>query len=309
MVKREKMRKFLHRGSSMIIIDVELAKSLISEQFPEYKNLEIKPIPKSGWDNRMFVLGDDMLIRMPSVECYQAQIKKEYKFLPKFKNFLSFAIPEPIKIGKPSENFPWNWSMYKYIEGENSSNGNIKDKIEFAKDLAKFLNEFQNISTEGGPEAGEHNFYRGGDLNVYDDEVHESIKLLKDKIDEDVIFEIWNKAIKTKWDKKSVWVHGDISFGNLLVKDGKLCAIIDFGGIGIGDPACDLAIAWTDFDNEERKVFYDSLENIDENTCRRGCAWALWKALILASGFCDGPKDAIKKSWSAIETIIDDYKG
>lgn len=290
-------------------IDASLAKYLIRTQFPKYSNLDIKPMKKSGWDNRMFKLGDDMLIRIPSAECYAPQVKKEHKFLPRFKKYLSFEIPKPIAFGEPCDKYLFNWSIYKYIDGETATPDKIKNKAEFAKDIAKFLNEFEKIDVTNGPEAGEHNFYRGGNLKVYDDEVKRSIEILKDKIDTEIIAKIWNEAIETKWRKDPVWVHGDLSMNNLLVKDGKLYAIIDFGCIAIGDPACDLAIAWTDFDDESRKIFKNSL-NLDEDTWNRGKAWALWKALIIMCKICEvyDYEAEYQNSMHIINEMIKDYK-
>jgi aminoglycoside phosphotransferase (APT) family kinase protein len=216
----------------------------------------------------MFIMGkNEFIIRIPSSSEYASNIKKEYDLLPKFKNFLSFIIPEPIKIAQPSKEFPYHWSIYKYIEGETiSSLEEITHMNDFAKDLAKFLNEFQKINTENGLKPSEHNFYRGGDLKVYEDQVQRSLKILYDKIDIKKASNIWNQAIENPWDQIDVWVHGDISLGNALFQNQKLHAIIDFSCIAVGDPSCDLAIAWSDFNKDARKIFYHSLENIDEYT-------------------------------------------
>lgn len=135
---------------------------------------------KQGWDNRTFQLGNDMLIRLPSASCYADKVFKEQYWLPQLEPFLPLFIPTPIAMGKPSDNDPFHWSIYKWIEGESLSRENVRHYNQLARDLAQFLRVLQTIDTIDGPLAGQHNFYRGGDLAVYDDEIQQSITILKD---------------------------------------------------------------------------------------------------------------------------------
>ena len=260
-------------------INVDLVKELIAHQFPEFSDLEIKMVEKSGHDNRTFHLGDNMSVRLPSGPSYALQIEKELTCLPIFKNHISLTIPSPIAKGEPSSKYPFNWAINRWIEGETVNYDNVCDLKELAVDLARFLKELQSIDASLGPLAGEHNFYRGGSLEVYDCETRNSLKKLKDVFDIDIIENIWNTALKSKYEDKPVWVHGDVAVGNLLVKNGKLSSVIDFGILGTGDPACDYVMAWTFFDSESRQVFKEEL-NCDEETLNRAKGWALWKALI-----------------------------
>lgn len=143
------------------------------------------------------------------------------------------------------------------------------------QDLITFTEMNQGIDPSGGPVAGPHSFYRGGTLLVYDDETRHAIKQLQGKIDEHKVQLLWESALATSWQHAPVWVHGDVSAGNLLVKDGKLTAVIDFGQMAIGDPACDLAIAWTLFNNNSREIFQTKL-NVGQDTWLRAKAWTLW---------------------------------
>lgn len=129
--------------------------------------------------------------------------------------------------------------------GETVTKQNVRDLNGFAADLGSFLIELQSIDASNGPIAGEHNFYRGGLISVYDEEARVAIENNKDVFDETLLKHLWDLALRSTWDRKPVWVHGDVVPGNLLVKDGKLCAVIDFGILGVGDPACDAAMAWT----------------------------------------------------------------
>lgn len=290
-----------------VVIDISLVKKLIKTQFRQWQDLTIKPVAHSGWDNRTFHLGNQMLIRMPSAECYAEKIAQEQYWLPKLAPFLPLAIPTPIAMGRPSKEYPWQWSIYKWIEGQSALYGLPNDRCEVAKDLAHFLKSFHSIDTTGGLLPGAHNFYRGGSLHVYDAQTREAITLLKEKINTSLATEIWEKALVTSWQHKPVWVHGDLAAGNLLIKDGKLTAVIDFGGLAIGDPACDLSITWTYFKNESREIFKQELP-LDTETWNRGRAWTLWKALILAARICDGSENAKKESFPLISELLAEYQ-
>ena len=287
-------------------IDVALVQNLIASQIPQWKNLPISPVENGGWDNRTFHLGESMLVRMPSAEKYAAKIEKEFRWLPILAPLLPNQIPIPLVMGNPNDEYPWQWGVYKWLEGETVSAVANIDLNQLARNLASFLNALHAIDTSGGPLAGEHNFYRGGSLEVYDAQVKQTITILKDKIDALAIKNIWEFAIATQWQKAPVWVHGDVASGNLLIQNGKLSAVIDFGGLAIGDPACDLAIAWTLFNNTSRQIFKNSLA-VDEQTWLRGQAWALWKALIIAAEVIDGPIIEKKQCWQTIKSIVDDY--
>lgn len=261
----------------MTKITTQLVQNLIKQQFPKWSHLEIKPVEKNGHDNRTFHLGDEMTVRLPSGEAYVAQVEKEVEWLPKLKPFISLPIASPIAKGEPSIEYPFPWSVNHYILGETVSYKNILGLKQFANDLSNFLKELQSIDITGAPVAGKHNFYLGADLEVYYDETQVALEELKDVLPTNDLKIIWEQGMSSKWTGEAVWIHGDIAPGNLLVSNGKLCGVIDFGIMGIGDPACDYAMAWTFFDKESRKEF---LKDLDSGTIYRARGWALWKALI-----------------------------
>jgi len=286
-----------------INIDIDLVQQLINSQFPQWKNLPISPVKASGWDNRTFHLGNQMLVRLPSAEEYAESVIKEQRWLPQLAPLLPLPIPVPLAMGKPAEGYPWNWSIYRWLEGETvasaSVSGQITDLCSIAKDLAQFLSALQRIDSTGGPLP----VWRGGSLSMYDAEMRQAIADLKDKIDVTAATKIWEIALATSWHGAPVWVHGDISAGNMLVQNGRLSAIIDFGGLVVGDPACDLAIAWTLFEGESRKLFR-SLLPLDADTWERGRAWTLWKALITAAGFADPNNFESVQCWRIINEVL-----
>ena len=260
-------------------IDVRLVQQLIAAQFPQWADLLITPIKFGGHDNRTFHLGEHLLVRLPSAAAYASQAEKEYCWLPKLAPLLKIQIPIPLALGKPSDGYPWHWSVYRWIEGETAAVADCSDLRQFARDLAEFLVALQQIDMTDGPTPGRHNFYRGGSLANYDTETRQAIATLAGNIDGHAAIEVWNTALGSLWDKLPVWVHGDVAVENMLIKNGRLHAVIDFGCSAVGDPACDLVIAWTLFKGESRDVFRAGL-SLDSATWARARGWTLWKALI-----------------------------
>jgi aminoglycoside phosphotransferase (APT) family kinase protein len=287
------------------IIDDTLVRRLVTTQFPQWKDLPIRPVAHSGWDNRTFHLGEQMLVRMPSAEDYALQVEKEQRWLPRLAPMLPLPIPVPLGLGEPTNEYPWKWSIYAWLPGETATPSRITDLNVFAADLARLLIALQHIDSTNGPPPGSHSFYRGAPLITYDNETRQAIAALKGKIDIDVITEIWEKAIATQWTNPPVWVHGDISIGNLLVQNGRLSAVIDFGQLTIGDPACDLAIAWTLFKDKSRHAFQSTL-SLDNDTWIRGKGWALWKALIVYAELPGTNPLEIENSKRIINEILTD---
>lgn len=260
-------------------LNVELVRRLVHEQFPQWADLPITEAAPQGWDNRTFRLGAELSVRLPSAAHYVAQVAKEHRWLPALAPQLPLPIPAPLALGQPSGAFPWPWSIYRWHAGATASRERIADRSAFAADLERFLVALQQIDPTGGPAPGPHNFYRGGPLTTYDAETRRSIALLADTIDAPAATAVWERALATSWRSAPVWVHGDVAVGNLLVAEGRLSAVIDFGCCGVGDPACDLVIAWTFLEGASRDAFRAVLP-LDETTWTRGQAWALWKALI-----------------------------
>jgi aminoglycoside phosphotransferase (APT) family kinase protein len=261
-------------------ITVEVARRLITAQFPQWADLPIRAVTHDGWDNTTFRLGDELSLRLPSADGYVAQIDKEQRWLPRLAPRLPVRIPEPVALGEPDDAFPRPWSIYRWIGGTIASDAAIGDPTALATDVAAFLAALQSIDATDGPPAGPHSFERGSALHVYDADARAAIAALAGVIDTAAVTTLWESAVATLWGRPPVWVHGDVAASNLLVgDDGALQAVIDFGCSAVGDPACDLVIAWTFFDGGSREAFRDGLP-LDATTWQRGRGWALWKALI-----------------------------
>jgi aminoglycoside phosphotransferase (APT) family kinase protein len=184
---------------------------------------------------------------------------------------------------------------------------NIADLPEFAAALAQFLVALQHIDPAGGPPPGAHNFFRGGSLTVYNAETRNSILALNGRIDTGLAAEVWETAINAKWRGRPVWVHGDVAAGNLLLKQGRLNAVIDFGSSGVGDPACDLTIAWTLLSGPSRGAFRTALA-LDSAAWARARGWALWKALITLAGMIETDIQKSRNAEYVINEVLDDYR-
>ena len=268
-------------------ITPELVSRLVAAQFPQWAGLPVTPVALDGWDNTTFRLGEDLSVRLPSADRYVPQVDKEHRWLPVLAPQLPLPIPAPLAKGAPGNGFPRPWSVYRWLEGQHATVDRVTDHERLAKDLAGFLAALYRIDTAGGPAAGAHSFFRGGSLSVYDAETREAISALQGEIDTAAATAVWDTALAATWHGPSVWVHGDVTASNLLVVDGRLCGVVDFGCSAVGDPACDTTMAWTFFSGDSRETFRDRVP-LDDATWARGRGWALWKALITLVRFLNG---------------------
>lgn len=255
-----------------------LVSRLVAAQFPKWAELPVAAVELDGWDNTTFRLGEDMSARLPSGDAYVPQVDKEQRWLPILAPRLPLPIPQPLAKGAPTSEFPRPWSIYRWLSGKHATVERVRDLTRLATDLADFLVALYRIDPAGGPSPGPHSFFRGGSLTTYDSETREAISALHGEIDTVAATEVWEAALASTWQGPSVWVHGDVTASNLLVVAGHLNAVIDFGCAAVGDPACDVTIAWTFFFRASRDAFLDRLGS-DEGTLARGRGWALWKAM------------------------------
>jgi aminoglycoside phosphotransferase (APT) family kinase protein len=260
--------------------DVALVRRLLAAQFPDWAELPVEPVHPRGTDNALYRVGEDMVTRLPRTPRTVATLEKERRWLPRLAPSLPLAVPVPLADGMPGDGYPFTWSIYTWLPGENATSERIADPVCFATDLAAFLSALQRIDTAAGPPPGAHNFFRGVPLAARDGATRAAIVSLAGAIDDDSVTSAWETALRApEWDRPPVWVHGDLDSRNLLVEDGRLSAAIDFGSLGVGDPACDVMVAWKVLSSETRDVFRAAL-SVDEATWARGRGWALSQALI-----------------------------
>lgn len=274
-------------------ITAEVVRCLVASQFPQWAGLPVEPVEHDGWDNTTYRLGSDLSVRLPSADWYVAQVEKEHRWLPFLAEHLPLPVPRPVAKGEPGCGFPRPWSVYGWLPGAHATVARVPDLVTFATDLAAFLRALYAVPTGGAPPPGEHNFFRGDTPAVYDDQTRETVAALGGAVDGARAIDVWDEAVASRWERDPVWLHGDLSATNLLVAGGRLSAVIDFGTAAVGDPACDLAIAWTFLSGESRAAFRDGV-GLDDATWARGRGWTLWKALItLAKG-----EDGLRFGWA-----------
>ncbi len=287
--------------------DVSLVRRLLAAQFPQWADLPIEPVNSAGTDNAIYRLGDDKSVRLPRIQGATGQVAKEHRWLPRIAPHLPLDIPAPLAKGTPGEGYPWHWSVYRWLEGENATIERIADLHQFATTLAHFLAALQRIDPAGGLPPGPRNFYRGGPLAIYDAETRQAIAALDDTIDADAATAVWEAALTATWHGAPVWLHGDVSATNLLVTSGRLSAVIDYGCSGVGDPACDVTIAWTLLSGESREAFRAALP-LDGATWARGRGWALWKGLITLTEHVHTDPAKAGEARRVIDEVIADHQ-
>jgi aminoglycoside phosphotransferase (APT) family kinase protein len=258
-------------------IKTELVGGLVASQFPQWAGLQVQPVEPDGWDNATFRLGSSMSVRLPRADRYVAQIDKEHRWLPVLRPQLPVAVPVPLARGEPSPAFPRPWSVYGWIDGEVLTVERVRDIKAFAVELANFLAALYACEPTG-PAPGPHSFWRGAPVSVWDEQTREGLEALGDAIDTHAAVDAWEAALDARAAAPAVWVHGDVTASNLLVRDGRLAGVLDFGCCAVGDPACDLTMTWTFFSGESREAFKSTVP-VERSAWARGRGWALWKAL------------------------------
>lgn len=289
-----------------IDVPAELVSRLVATQFPQWSGLPVTPVANGGWDNWTFHLGSELSVRMPSGAEYALAVEKEHRWLPALAPRLPLPVPIPVAKGEPGEGYPLPWSIYSWLDGEPASADRIARPVPFAVDLAGFLSALRRVDPADGPRPGKHNWYRGGTLRTYGGVVRKALTQLVGHVDVDLVAEIWRDALDAPWDGTEMWFHGDIAQGNLLLADGQLAAVIDFGTCGVGDPACDLAIAWTLLTVEGRHAFRETLA-VDQADWSRGRGWALWKTLATCANTPDDVDEEANTARRVLDGIITEY--
>ena len=259
-------------------IDEDLAARLIAEQFPGWAGVPVTAVSPQGWDNRTFRLGDELSVRLPSAEGYAPQVVKEQRWLPYLAPHLPVPIPQPVAMGRPGAGYPFAWSVRRWIDGDLLRGVHGPDDVVLAEDLAAFLVALRQVPAADGPPAGPLTAHRGAPLDHYADEARRAFAQL-DRGTAAGAAEVLDAALASRWDREPVWFHGDVAVDNVLMSGGRVSAVLDFGCAGVGDPACDLGIAFTRLGRRSREVFRRAVD-LDDDTWRRARGWSAWKAAI-----------------------------
>jgi aminoglycoside phosphotransferase (APT) family kinase protein len=286
--------------------DVSLVARLIVNQYPEWAALPVSRVESSGTDNALYRLGEGLVVRLPRIHWATAQIEKEREWLPRLAPHLPLSIPAPLAVGAPDEGYPWNWAVYRWLTGQDATAAQISDKNQAAVDMARFISALQRIDSMCKPPHMDANS-RGRPLATRDRQMREAVAALRGAMDTDAAMAVWDSALRAdEWDQKPVFFHGDLMLGNVLVDRGRISAVIDFSGLGIGDPACDLMIAWGLFSGESREVFRRELK-VDDATWERGRAHALAQALIFIPYYLETNPVGVANARRVADEVLADF--
>ncbi|MFD3438125.1 aminoglycoside phosphotransferase family protein [Streptomyces sp. NPDC058685] len=260
-------------------VDDDLVRRLVAGQFPQWAGLPVERFASGGTVNAMYRLGDRMAVRLPLIEGGAGDVSGEQEWLPRLAPLLPTPIPEVLGAGKPAEGYPWPWSVHRWLAGRHPEEGALSEPVLLAGDLARFVAAMRSITLPGAPVA-----HRGGPLASLDAETRAAIEELRgipqEDVDCDALAAVWEDGLRAPdHEGPPVWLHADLMPGNLLVDGGRLTAVIDFGCMGAGDPACDLFPAWNLLPAGARDVFRDVL-GVDDAAWRRGRARTLSQAVI-----------------------------
>ena len=270
---RYRLVSFMRMHTDQVDSDPALVRRMLAAQYPEWTDLSIRRIPSSGTDNAIYRLGTEMVVRLPLIHWAVGQVEKEHTWLPQLAPLLPLVIPQPLAMGEPAEGYPWHWSVYRWIDGENAHPSRIADLRETAVGLAEFVGAMHALDLADAPLS-----QRGVQLVTKDAEIRGAIVAVRHEFDAGALTAAWDEAITAPpWDGPPVWVHGDLSDGNLLVRDGRLHAVIDFSCLGLGEPANDLDVAWDLFSGASREAYRTAL-GVDDATWARGRGWAITAA-------------------------------
>jgi len=299
----------MHAGE--LEITEPLVRQLLAAQFPQWANLALTPVPSAGTDNALFRLGEKMVVRLPRIHWASGQPAKEHAWLPYLAPHLPLAIPQPLALGEPSDAYPWQWAIHGWRAGEDATRARMSDPRQAAIDLAHFVAALQRIAVPAGLTPEMLPGGRGEPLTARDARVRAAIAALHGRLDTSAALAVWEAALAAPpWPGRPVWLHGDLQAGNLLAVQGRLSAVIDFGCLGLGDPACDVMAAWLHLERETRDLFRAVLQ-VDDATWLRGRGWALSVGLIALPYYQDTnpvlagiARRAIEAAFEMNKTII-----
>jgi aminoglycoside phosphotransferase (APT) family kinase protein len=261
-------------------IDESLVRELLDEQRPEWAQLRLRRVASAGTSNMLYRLGEDKVLRFARTPGSAEGLLKEQQWLPLLAPSLPLRIPPVLHKGKPTPRYPHIWTVYGWLDGENAGVVAFANDSCAAKALGEFVRALRAVDAMDGPAPGVHNFHRGVPLIERDEKMREVIPTLPAWVDRSRVKAEWEAALDVRtWNGRSVWIHGDLLPFNLLVHKRELAAVIDFGGLGVGDPATDLLPAWSCFSGESREIFRQAAD-VDDATWVRGRGWALSVAVI-----------------------------
>ena len=286
-------------------VDVELVARLIAEQYPHWSDLELRPVEPWGTDNAIWRLGEDLVVRLPRIAWAKEQPAREAKWLPVLASHLPIAIPEPVALGRPDNEYPFTWSVHRWLPGVLASPDTIGDRSEFADSMIEVIRGLNKAPTYGAPPP--HN--RARPLAEYGESARRAISSAADLIHAEVALEVWEEGLAAEPHGGPLrWVHGDLE-GNCLVLNGRLIGLVDWGSACLGDPAVDVQVAWSPlFTDESRARFLEGL-NPSDATIKRAKAMAIQQACAALPYYLHTYPLIVERSWHKLAALGVPAKG
>jgi aminoglycoside phosphotransferase (APT) family kinase protein len=223
-----------------VVVDAPLVQALLQEQHPGLAHLPPVKVAE-GWDNVLFRLGNELAVRLPRRAASAKLIEHEQRWLPHLSSRLPVPVPVPLRVGVPGQMFGWAWSVVRWLPGQSLLHAGSMDPVATVTMLARFLRTLHQPAPADAP----RNPWRGVPLDARTAALHEHLQQLDGVVDRAAVLDLWDRALSAPpWPGPPLWLHGDLHPGNLLIDDGRLAGVIDFGDLTSGDPATDLAIRW-----------------------------------------------------------------
>jgi aminoglycoside phosphotransferase (APT) family kinase protein len=287
-------------------IDSALVERLLAAQFPHWAGRDVRVVKQSGTDNVTFRVGDELAVRLPRTQAKQGQTEMDLQWMPHLAPHVSLRIPEPLELGRPGEGYPFTWGVYRWLPGAPFDLKSV-DGVQAAEDLAEFVRSLRAVDTTGAPVPDDNPFRRGTPLAPRDAMFREALDQVKDHFDTGLLTAAWEESLTADtWDGTRHWIHGDLMSGNILVVEGKLSAVIDFGTARAADPAADVLPAWWLFEGDSRRAYREALE-IDDTTWLRARGWALSLIVIAIPYYLDRRPGTLPDSKAAVADILSDF--
>ncbi len=264
-------------------VDEALVRALLEDQHPDLAACDLSE-PLFGWDNVMFRLGEELLVRLPRRAQAAELIEHEHRWLQVLAPLLPLPIPTPLRVGRAACGFPWSWSVCPWLPGARAATHPPSDMQSAARALGEFLRALHHTAPSDAPV----NPHRGVPLAARSERLHTHVAQLGTGIDGAAVMALWERAVGAPaWSGLPVWLHGDLHPANVLVDGGRVSAVIDFGDITAGDPATDLSVAWMLLPAECRDTLRDAAGDVDDATWTRARGWALALAVAILSSSAD----------------------
>jgi aminoglycoside phosphotransferase (APT) family kinase protein len=252
-----------------LLIDEALVRRLLAEQFPDWADRPLSRVQPEGTVNAIFRLGDELSLRLPRRDGPTEPGGKELEWLPRLAPQLPLEIPVPIAQGHPSDGYPWYWDIHRWVDGDSAPVVAI-DAVQAARDLAALVAALQQVDPAGAPRG------RGIPLAERDPDIRYWLGRYDGA---PAVTPAWERALAAPpWDGPPVWHHGDLDVRNWLVRDGRISGVIDWGSMGVGDPACDVMGAWKLHSGAARDAFREALA-VDDATWERARGWVVSQAV------------------------------